>query len=471
MVNIKITFLSVLFSIIIIQLNGQIKIEKIKVDAPFRMPVMTIPDFSKCPEFSIVDYGAIQGDKAANSQAIAATVEAAHKAGGGTVVIPDGEWITGKIHLKGNVNLHLSKNAVLLFSDDPIDFLPAVPVSWEGLECMNYSPLIYAYACENIAITGEGKIKAKIDQWRKWFSRPSGHMNSLKRLYDLAYKNVPTSERILVNDSANLRPHLIHFNRCENIRLEGFCIQNSPFWTIHTYLCKNVLLRKLNVFAHGHNNDGYDPEMTQNVLVENCVFDQGDDAIAVKSGRDHEAWRLATPSKNIVIRNCEVKNGHQLLAIGSELSGGIENIYMQNCSVVPDAKMFHLVFVKTNERRGGFVKNIIVENVNAGNMSEGILGIETDVLYQWRNLMPTYDKVLTPISDIKLKNISAGKVKFVSRILGNKEMPIKNVSLKNVRAESVTEQKYIHENVNFKLPKDASRNQITEKPTEPNFPM
>ena len=150
----------------------------------------------------------------------------------------------------------------------------------------------------------------------------------------------------------------------------------------HTYLCKNVLLRKLNVYAHGHNNDGYDPEMTQNVLVEHCVFDQGDDAIAVKSGRDHEAWRLATPTRNVVIRNCEVKNGHQLLAIGSELSGGIENVYMTNCNVAPNAKMFHLVFIKTNERRGGFVRNIIVENVTSGNMSEGILGIETDVLYQ-----------------------------------------------------------------------------------------
>lgn len=471
MVNIKFTFLSVLFSIIVIQVNGQIKIEKIKVAAPFCMSVLTIPDFSKCPEFSIVDFGAIHGNKAANSQAIAAAIDAANNAGGGTVLIPAGEWITGKLHFKSNVNLHLSKDAVLLFNDDPNDYLPAVPVSWEGLECMNYSPLLYAYECKNIAITGEGKIKAKMDHWRKWFSRPRGHMNSLKRLYDLAYQNVPNAERMMVNDSANLRPHLIHFNRSENIRLEGFSIENSPFWTIHTYLCKNVLLRKLNVYAHGHNNDGYDPEMTQNVLVENCFFDQGDDAIAVKSGRDHEAWRLATPSKNIVIRNCEVKNGHQLLAIGSELSGGIENILMQKCIVAPDAKMFHLVFIKTNERRGGFVKNIIVENVKSGNMSEGILGIETDVLYQWRNLMPTYDRVLTPISNIKLKNVSAGKVKFVSRILGNKDLPVKKVSLKNVNAENITDKKHIHENVNFKLPKDAEKNCSTEKPTEPTYPM
>jgi len=418
-----------------------------------------------------VEFGAVQGDKAKTTIAIADAISAANKAGGGKVVIPAGEWITGKVHFKSNVNLHLEKGAMLLFDDNPNDYLPAVPVSWEGIECMNYSPLIYAYECKNIAITGEGKIKAKMDHWRKWFSRPRGHMNSLKRLYDLAYQNVPTSERLMVNDSANLRPHLIHFNRCENIRLENFSIENSPFWTIHTYLCKNVLLRKLNVFAHGHNNDGYDPEMTQNVLVEDCVFDQGDDAIAVKSGRDHEAWRLATPARNIVIRNCNVKNGHQLLAIGSELSGGIENVFMQNCTVDANAKMFHLVFIKTNERRGGFVKNISVENIKSGNVSEGILGIETDVLYQWRTLMPTYDRVLTPISNIKLKNISAGKVKFVSRILGDKELPVKKVSLINIKADSITEQKHIHQNVEFKLPKESVLMQKSIKPTEPTYPM
>ncbi len=369
-------------------------------------------------------------------------------------MIPEGEWLTGKLHFKSNVNLHLSKGAVLLFSDNPQDYLPAVPVSWEGVECMNYSPLLYAYECKNIAITGEGKIKARMEHWRKWFGRPKGHMNSLIRLYNLAHQNVPTAERNMANDTANLRPHLIHFNRCENIRFEGFSIENSPFWPIHTYLCKNVLLRKLNVYAHGHNNDGYDPEMTQNVLVEHCVFDQGDDAIAVKSGRDHEAWRLATPTRNVVIRNCEVKNGHQLLAIGSELSGGIKNVYMTNCMVAPNAKMFHLVFIKTNERRGGFVRNIIVENVTSGNMSEGILGIETDVLYQWRTLMPTYDRVLTPISKVRLQNINAGKVKFVSRILGEKELPVSDVRLKKVHAAEVTDRKHIHQNVEKFFPKE-----------------
>jgi len=426
-----------------------IKTESIKVKAPFKMPTFTVPDFSNCKSFSIIDFGAIQGDKDKISKAIANAITAANKAGGGSVVVPAGEWLTGQVHFKSNVNLQLDEGAVLLFNDDPKGYLPAVNTSWEGMECMNYSPLIYAYQCKNVGITGAGTIKAKMDLWLTWAGRPAPHMNSLKRLYDMSYLNTPVGERTMVNDTAHLRPHLIQFNRCENIRLEGFNIINSPFWTIHTYLSKNILIRKLNVYAHGHNNDGYDPEMSQNVLVEDCVFDQGDDAIAVKSARNQEGWRLQTPSKNIVIRNCVVKNGHQLLALGSELSGGIENVYLHNCTVNQGAKMFHLVFIKTNERRGGFVNNIYVKNIKAGKIDNGILGIETDVLYQWKDLTPTYERKLTPIKNIFLTNIHAGSVKFVSNIQGQKEMPIENIILKNVSADSIRgDKKYIQKNTN-----------------------
>lgn len=319
------------------------------------------------------------------------------------------------------------------------------------MECMNYSPLIYAWQCKNVAITGKGTIKAKMDLWKTWAGRPAPHMNSLKRLYDLSYLNIPIAERLMVNDSAHLRPHLIQFNRCENIRLEGFSIQNSPFWTIHTYLSKNILLRKLNVYAHGHNNDGYDPEMSQNVLVEDCIFDQGDDAIAIKSGRNQEGWRSQTPTKNLVIRNCLVKNGHQLVALGSELSGGIENVYFHHCVVKEGAKMFHLVFIKTNERMGGYVNNIYIKNIKAGKMDFGILGIETDVLYQWKNLTPTYVRKLTPIKNVYLQNIKATNVKFISNIQGQKELPVENIFLKNVVADTIRGEKETHENViNFK---------------------
>jgi polygalacturonase len=258
--------------------------EIVEVNAPFIMSAIKIPDFKKSKIFDITDFGAVTGDQQKTTEAIAKAIDEANRAGGGTVVIPEGEWLTGKIHFKSNVNLHLVKGAELLFSDNPNDYLPAVQTTWEGLECYNYSPLVYAYQCQNVAITGEGELKAKMKTWQEWFGRPPAHMNSLKRLYKLASYNHPVEERIMVNDSSHLRPHFIQFNRCEHVLIEDIKVTNSPFWTIHPYLCKDVVIRHVHIFAHGHNNDGVDPEMSQNVLIENCVFDQGDDAIAIKAG-------------------------------------------------------------------------------------------------------------------------------------------------------------------------------------------
>lgn len=424
-----------------------VTLKEVIVKAPFEMPAIKIPDFSKCKEFSIVDFGAVQGNKNKTSEAINKAISKANKAGGGIVVIPEGEWLTKKIHFKSNVNLHLNKGAVLLFSETPDDYLPAVNSTWEGYECYNYSPLIYAYKCKNIAITGEGELKAKMDIWKEWFARPKAHMESLKRLYFLASYNKPMKERQMVNDSAHFRPQFIQFNRCENILMDGVTITNSPFWTIHPFLSKDVVLRNLKVYAHGHNNDGVDPEMSQNVLIENCIFDQGDDAIAIKSGSNQDAWRLNTPSKNIIMRNCTVKNGHQLVAIGSELSGGIENVFIDNCTVVDGAKLNHLLFIKTNERRGGYVNNIYMSNIVSGKIDAGILGIDTDVLYQWRDLVPTIERRLTPIKNVYLDNIKATNVKFISKISGQKELPVENIFLKNVTADVVQGDQNIHENV------------------------
>lgn len=424
-----------------------IAITEVTVKAPFDMPSIKIPDFSNTKAFVITDYGAVLGDKNKTTAAIHKAIDLANENNGGRVIIPSGEWLTKAIHLKSHVNLHLEAGAILLFSEDPNDYLPAVHSTWEGMECYNYSPLIYAYNCENIAVTGSGELKAKMDVWQTWFSRPEGHMQNLKELYFMAANNTPVEDRQMVNDTAHFRPQFIQFNRCEKVLLEGVTITNSPFWTIHPYLSKDIVIRDVKVYAHGHNNDGVDPEMSQNILIEDCVFDQGDDAIAVKSGRNQDAWRLNTPAKNIVMRNCLVKNGHQLMAIGSELSGGIENVFVENCKVAPDAKMFHLVFIKTNERRGGYVKNIVVDNIEAGAVKNGILGIETDVLYQWRDLVPTIERKLTPIQDVFLSNIKASNVDYVSRILGQEELPIKHVILQNVVADTIRSQNHIHEHV------------------------
>lgn len=407
--------------------------EKIKIEAPFEMPDLSYPVIPSLT-VSIVDFNARQDEGFKNTTAIKNTIDSCSRSGGGHVVIPPGVWLTGKIHLKSNINLHLMEGAELVFSDDPEDYLPAVKSSWEGMECFNYSPLIYAFECENISISGNGTIRAKLDTWSVWSHRPPSHMKALAELYNMASNNVPVIERQMAQGENNMRPQFIQFNRCKNILLEGFSIRQSPFWTIHLLLCDGAIIRGLDIYAHGNNNDGVDPEMTKNLLIENCTFDQGDDAIAIKAGRNQDAWRLNSPSENIVIRNCIIKEGHQMLALGSELSGGIRNVYFHDCDFQPqaDAGLLNVLFIKTNERRGGFVENIYVENVKAGKLNAGILGIETDVFYQWKDLVPTYERRLTSISNIHMKNIEAEKTEVAFRISGNSEMPIRNIFLEDI---------------------------------------
>jgi polygalacturonase len=425
---------------------------RVRPQAPFDMPSIGVPDFSASRRFLITDFGAVPNDRQKTSAAIAQAIAAANAAGSGVVVIPEGVWLTGKVHLKSNVNLHVAKGATLLFSERPEDYLPAVLTTWEGLECYNYSPLIYAHDCDNVAITGEGTLKAKLDVWRIWYARPKPHMDALVALYHMAAKGVPVAERQMTAGQANLRPQFIQFNRCRNVLMEDIHIVDSPFWVVHPYLCRDVVIRRVQIKAHGHNNDGVDPEMSQNVLIEDCVFDQGDDAVSVKSGRDQDAWRLGMPSRNIVMRNCRIKNGHQLMAIGSELSGGIENVFVDNCHFdhadsTAKSSINNILFVKTNERRGGYVKNIFVSNVSATKIAGGVLCVETDVLYQWRDLVPTYERRLTPIEGLHVSNITVGEAKFLCRISAEKEMPVKNVSLTNIKVRNILEAPVSTQNV------------------------
>ena len=299
----------------------------IKVKAPFPMEPIKVFKYPK-QDFPITNYGAIEGGIADNTEAIASAIDACNKAGGGRVIIPDGVWFTGPIHFKSNVNLYLKENAVLRFSDKPSDYLPAVKSSLEGMEFYNYSPLIYAINCENIAITGKGSINPVMDTWKIWFPRQKNYMDAAGKLYTMMSTNVPVEQRQMGSEDNRMRPYLIHFNRCKNILLDGFKVRESPFWCIHLYMCDGGIVRNLDLKANGHNNDGIDLEMSRNFLVEKCSFDQGDDAVVIKSGSNQDGWRLNTPCENIVIRNCTILQGHTLLGIGSELSSGIRNIYM-----------------------------------------------------------------------------------------------------------------------------------------------
>lgn len=426
--------------------------EQVAAAAPFAMPSITIPKFAASRTFPITDYGAVKGDVAATTQAIRRAIAAASRSGSGVVVIPSGVWETGAVHLMSNVNLHLARGSVLLFSEKPQDYLPPVQTSWEGIECFNYSPLIYAFDCQNVAITGEGMVQAKLDVWKIWYARPKAHMDALVDLYHMALRNVPVKKRQMTAGDANLRPHFIQFNRCRNVLVEDITIQDSPFWVLHPLLCSDVVIRRVKIQALGHNNDGIDPEMSQNVLIEDCVFDQGDDAVSVKSGRDQDAWRLNVAAKNIVMRNCRIKNGHQLMAIGSELSAGIENVFVQNCHFDhagsnARSAINNLLFVKTNERRGGYVRNIHMDGVSATAIAGGVLCVDTDVLYQWRDLVPTYERRLTPIEGLFVKNIEVREAAFLCKITAEEQLPVRKVRIADVKIGKYDDEPVVLKNV------------------------
>lgn len=445
------TFVAMLLGVLVLTLSSfnTGKYDSIKVATPFEMPAIAVYHFPN-KNFSIVDFGAKQkgedtDDKciAANTVAFAKAMKACNEAGGGRVVVPKGEWPTGPIHFRSQCNLYLADGAKVMFSSNPNDYLPAVEVSWEGLECMNYSPLLYAYQCENIAVTGHGMLSPDMTTWKTWFSRPKAHMQALAQLYDWGTFNKPVNERMMAVGDNHLRPHLIHFNQCKNVLLDGFKIRQSPFWTIHIYRCTGGVARNLDVYAHGHNNDGIDLEMTKNFLVENCVFDQGDDAVVIKAGRNHDAWRINCPTENIVIRNCHVRNGHVLLGCGSEISGGIRNVYMHDCDM--EDRVLTLFYLKTNRRRGAFIDNIYMERVSANRMQRAF-AIDTDVLYQWKDLVPTYKDSVTRISNIYMKDVNCHEADGIYQINGDKDMPVENVNIENVHVDTV--RKYTTKAVN-----------------------
>lgn len=423
-------------------------LQTIRISAPFEMPALTYPDCSHWPRFPIDRGGASEGDMRTTTRAITDLIDRANAAGGGIVVVPAGYWRTGKIHFKSNVCLEVSDGATLVFSGDPSDYLPPVPTSWEGMSCCNYSPLIYAYRCENIAITGGGTLRAEMQTWADWFERPPAHMQALAKLYNMAVAGVRDDARQMVGDGANLRPQFIHFNQCRHVLVEGVHIEESPFWVIHPYRCEHVYIRDVCVKAHGHNSDGVDLEMTQIALVERCTFDQGDDAIVIKSGRNHDGWRLNTPSKHIVVRDCTVRHGHHLLVIGSELSGGVESVFLQRCQIDPAiGRVGSLVYVKTNHRRGGYVRDIHVQGVRAGTLKDSVLAIETEVLYQWKQIVKTHETRLTPISNFSIRDVAVDDVNHVTRIDSCAQQPVRGVLLDNVVARRVRGQRHVHEHV------------------------
>lgn len=332
-------------------------------------------------DFVITAHGAKAGG-ADCTQAIADAIAAAHQAGGGRVVVPAGEFHTGAIHLKSNVNLHVSEGATLRFIFDPAKY-PLVYTRWEGVECMNYSALIYAFEQENIAVTGQGTLDggADRDTWWSWndkVQRPVKQKEARDRLVAMGETGVPVKDRIFGRDGF-LRPNFIQPYRCRNILIEGVTIVRSPMWEIHPVLSSNITVRGVSISSHGPNNDGCDPESSRDILIENCVFDTGDDCIAIKSGRNNDGRRVKVASENIIVRNCTMKDGHGGVVIGSEISGDCRNVFVENCTM-DSPHLERALRFKSNAQRGGVLENVFLRNVTVGRVTEAILTI--DLIYE-----------------------------------------------------------------------------------------
>ena len=335
--------------------------------------------------FDITQFGAKGDGQTDCTAAIAKAVAACAKKGGGCVVVPAGNFLTGPVHLLSNVELHLAAtNSVLKFSTDPKKYLPVVATRFEGMECYNYSPLIYAFGQKNIAITGRGTLDGQADEttWLKWKGGKGTGEGTQKaaraRLDKMNNDGVPVSQRIF-GEGDFLRPPFVEFNQCRNVLIEGVKIRRSPMWELHPLLCTNVTVRGVDINSHGANNDGCDPESCTDVLIEKCIFDTGDDCIAIKSGRNADGRRVGVPSQNIVIRDCTMRDGHGGTTIGSEISGSCSNVFVENCEM-SSPELTCALRLKSNAMRGGVLENIFMRNINVGLVKDSVLQI--DFLYE-----------------------------------------------------------------------------------------
>lgn len=427
-----------------------------KTEYPKILARIKAPTFKK-RDFSILKYGAKAGGEIDCREAINNAINAASKAGGGRVVVPAGVFLTGAIRLRSNVNLHVSKGATLKFATNAKAYEPVVHTRWEGMELMHLSPLIHAYEETNVAVTGEGTLdgQGKAFFW-KWHGNPRFGGNpevmsqraARARLYEFMNRNAPVEERIF-GDGHWLRPQFIQPYKCKNVLIEGVRIIDSPMWEVHPVMCENVTVRNIHVETHGPNNDGCNPESCKDVLIDNCHFDTGDDCIAIKSGRNNDGRRLNVPSENIIIRNCMFKDGHGGITVGSEISGGVRNVFAHD-NKLDSPDLWTAIRFKNNASRGGKLENFYYKNNSIGQVSRAVIeidfnyeeGAKGDHIPLVRNVQvdgltcTTGNRAVdlqgldnAPIYDVVLKNCTFGSVKNPSIVKNVKGLKIENFKI------------------------------------------
>ncbi len=386
------------------------------------LSVITGAQRTDMPAVSITKYGA-KGDGTTDCRrAFQRAMKDARRRGGMHLVVPRGVYfIAGPLNLESHVWLELQDGATLRFSPDPACYLPAVETSWEGTYLYNYSPMIYCRNVTDVAITGDGIIDGNSAETFGTWRPQQAEDRALTRTMN--HNEIPVSERRF-GEGHLLRPQLVQFYQCSGITIDGIRITNAPFWCIHILNSSNVVCRALAYSTHQINNDGIDIESSSDVLIEDISFDNGDDNIAIKSGRDNDGWRLAQPSRNIIIRNCRFQGLHALV-IGSEMSGGVEDVWVEHCGYAGYCKRG--IYVKTNPNRGGYVRRLTINDVTFGEI-EDLFYITS--AYGGEGMDDTH---YSDISDILVDGLSASKCNGNAVVVqGTPQLHVRNVTLQNI---------------------------------------
>jgi polygalacturonase len=333
--------------------------------------------------------------------------------------------------LRSNVNLHLEKDAVVAFSQDARVYLPVVFTRYEGVELMNYSPFIYAFEQENIAITGTGTLDGQADgsHWWPWRTEAIKPGAARDRLFAMGKRGVPVADRVF-GDGSSMRPVFVQPYRCRRVLIEGVTILNSPMWEINPVLCTNVTVRGVTIRSHGPNNDGCDPESCSDVLIEGCTFDTGDDCIALKSGRNTDGRRLHAPIENVIIRDCRMRDGHGGVVIGSEISGGARYIFAERCHM-DSPRLDRVLRFKSNAERGGVIERVAMRNITVGEVAEAI--VAADFYYEEGDT-----GAFTPVlRDVEVRNVTSRKSKYAFFLKGYERSPLSDIRVTDCTFEGV----------------------------------
>lgn len=363
-------------------------------------------------EISADNYGSIQQ-----------AVDACASAGGGTVIVDEGQWESGPIRMHSNICLCFKRGAVVKFSSRKSDYLPAVFTRWEGMECYNYSPLIYADNCENIAICGEGKLYGNGEAWWEWKKLQEAGSNDL---YNAAAAGLPVEQRVYGTEEAALRPSFLQLINCRQVLIEGITLIDGPQWTIHPVYCQDVVIRHVRVNTAGPNTDGLNPDSCKNVVIEDSDFCTGDDCIAINSGLNEDGWRVGKGCENIEIRRCRMTGGHGGVVVGSAISGGVRNVYAHDCDISGTMQGLRM---KSMRGRGGVVENVRFENIRVDEVSNEALQI--NMFYEFSTVMP---KTKTPsvFRNISFTNVRGSGARVGVMLKGLPEQKLEDIMLQNI---------------------------------------